>query len=443
MNSQLLPRLSWTLLSLLGISRALPNPQDTSEPPSVTNAVSLSSGSPLAGAAPITFTDLSGNALNSANASDDVVDGVDLRNFVLNPLQMPTQPGPNETETVQAFQPLTRPSGPRPSVAVDSTLTSRSISDLIHITAQIGSTTTRYNYTMYSFAVNATAMKQMFADATAYALAQFNSGNLRGNESDQNYYRFTSQGLTIVAIVYGEAGTGDDPFNWGDFTLITGFLTNLTIKYPNNNKTWNGYVTMEDGSRGVDFFVVPSFGDIPDSSPPPPAASTPAAPNAPGGADGGLRLAKRAYSIKLGVGNVRMTVRKATSQVMTGMLYSLATTALDTFIADTGQTPSYREFIQRSTEPIMQQYYPNQIMQIVAVNQLVSREVIIATLQALVQLTYQSAMNAGNSRTLYGELITGSLVIARWSLGAAMGAPTCVVKNPDGSIALGCMIRDL
>ena len=443
MRSQLLPRLSWTVLSLLGISRALPNPQDTSEPPSVTNVVSLSSGSPLVGSAPIILNDLSGNILNSANASDDVVDGVDLTNFVFNPLQMPTQPGPNETENVQVFQPLTRPSAPRPSVAVDSTLTSRSISDIISIHAKIGSTTTRYNYTMYSFAVNATAMKQMFADATTYALAQFNSGNIRGEESDQNYYRFTSQGLTIVAIVYGEAGTGDDPFNWGDFTLITSFLTNLTIEHPNNNMTWNGYITMEDGSRGVDFFVVPSFGDIPDSSPPPPAASTPAAPNPLGGADGGLRLAKRAFSINLGIDNVRMTVRKAASQVMTGVLYSLASTALDTFTADSGQNPSYREFIQRSGDPMIQQHFSNQVMQIVATNQLVSREVMMAALQLLVQVTHASSMNAGNSETLYGELITGSSIIAKWSLGAAIGGPSCIVENPDGSIALGCMIRDL
>lgn len=441
MHSHLLTRLSCTLLSLLSLSRALPSPQDPSEPPSITNVVPLSPGSPLAGAAPITFTDLSGNALNSANASDDVMDGVDLTNFVFNPLQMPTETGPSESETVKAFQPLTLPSTAKPSVAVDSALTSRSISDSIIIQAKTGSFITRNNETAYSFAVNATAMKQLFADATAYALAQFNSGNLRGNESDQNYYRFTSQNLTIAAIVYGEAGTGDEPFNWGDFSLITGFLTNLTIKHPNNNLTWNGGMTMEDGSRGVDFFVVPSFGDILDSSPtPPPAASTPS--YQPGGADGGLRLAKRATAVDLGVDNVRMTIRKATSRVMTGMLYSLASTALDTLLADSGQNPSYREFIQRSCEPIMRQYHPNQIMQIVATNQVVSRDVIFAALQALVQLTYESSMNAGSARTLYGELIIQGTTIARWSLGAAIGGPPCVVFNPDGSMALGCLIRN-
>ena len=81
-------------------------------------------------------------------------------------------------------------------------------------------------------------------------------------------------------------------------------------------------------------------------------------------------------------------------------------------------------------------------MQIVATNQLISREVIYTALQFLVQLTYESATNAGSAETLYGELITGSSIIATWSLGAAIGGPPCIVKNPDGSIALGCMIRN-
>lgn len=453
MHSHLLPRLSCTLFSLLDLSRALPDPQGPSEPPSVTNVVSLGSGSPLASPAPINFTDLSGNALDSAHATDDVVDGVDLTGFVFNPLQMPTETGASETETVQAFQPLTLPSASRPSVAVDSSLTSRSITAHITVRAKTGSTTTRNNETVYSVAVNATAMKQMFADATAYALARYNGGNIRGNESDHNYYRFTSHGLTIAAIAYGEAGTGDDPFNWGDFTLITGFLTNLTSKYPDNNMTWNGYMTMNDGSRGVDFFVVPSFGDIVDSSPPappaatppaPPAASPPAVPNHLGGADGGLRLALRArsYAINLGVDGIRMTVRTATTQVVTGLLYHLSSSALDTLIADSGQNPSYREFIQRTGEPVMDRIFPNQIMQVSATNQLLSREVLLAVLQVLVQLTYESHTHAGNSRTLYGELIMGSSTIARWSLGAAIAGVPCVVRNPDNSIALGCMIRN-
>ena len=241
-------------------------------------------------------------------------------------------------------------------------------------------------------------------------------------------------------MAYGEAGSGDPTFNWGDFSLIAGFLSNLTIQNPTKNMTWNGYVTMSDGSRGVDFFVVPSFGDIPDSSPPAPAAATTPASNHPGGADGGLRLAKRA--VNLGVDGVQMTIRKATTRVVNGMLYHLASTALTSLIADSGQSPPYRELISRTGNPLLDQVFPNAVMQIVATNQLVSKEVIIKALEVLVQLTDKSHLDAGSTPTLYGELRSGGLTIARWSLGAAIAGPSCLVQNPDGSFAVGCFIRN-
>ncbi len=441
MHSHLLLLVSYTLLSLLGFSCAIPNPQVTSVsgptvpvPSSPANPVTA----PGIGTGTVgTFVaDSSDNATNTISATDDVVDGVDLMDFVFNPLQMPTQTGSSETEVIQAF--LTGPSADS-----NSALTSRTISDYVTAHAYDGSTTTQNGTTVYSVAVNATAMAQMFQDATAYALGQYNSGNELGTESDHNYYRFTSQGLTIAAMAYGEAGSGNPTFNWGDFSSIADFLYNLTIKYPTNNMTWNGYVTMSDGSRGVDFFVVPSFGDVPDSSPPAPAAATTAASNPPGGADGGLRLAKRAHLIKLGVDGVQMTVRRATTRIISGLLWHLASTALTSLIANSGQSPSYRELISRTGNPTLDQVFPNAVMQIVATDQLVSKEVIIKALEALVQLTDKSHRNAGSTTpTLYGELRSGGLTIARWSLGAVIAGPSCVVQNPDGSIAIGCFIRN-
>ena len=195
---------------------------------------------------------------------------------------------------------------------------------------------------MYSTAVNITAMAQMLQDATAYALGQFNTRNLLGTESDYNYYRFTSQGLTIAAMAYGEAGSGPQTFNWGDFSIITSSLTNITNENPTNNMTWNGYVTMDDGTRGVDFFVVPSFGDVEAAAP---AAASPPASNLPGGADGDLRRAKRAYQVALGVQDIRMTVRLATTQILNGVMYTLCHTALTTLVADSGQSPTYTELV--------------------------------------------------------------------------------------------------
>lgn len=431
--------LSYTILSLLGLSHAFPNPQATSVPPNpVTNVAPSSLPTPVAapgigtGTTGTFLADSSDNATNTISAADDVVDDVDLVDFVFNPLQMPTQTGSSETEVVEAF--LTRP-----SADPNDALTSRSISNYVTLHANDGSTSTRNGTTVYSTDVNNTAMAQMFQDATAYSLAQYNTGNLLGIESDHNYYRFTSQGLTIAAMAYGEAGSGPQPFNWGDFSLITGFLTNLTIKYPTSNMTWNGYVTMSDGSRGVDFFVAPSFGDIPA---PAPAAASPPASNHPGGADGGLRLAKRAYTIALGVDGIHMTVRRATTRVMTGMLYHLCSNALTSLIADSGQNPTYAELITRTGDALLDRAFPNAVMQIVAtVEQPLSKDLVIAALSFLTSLTEHTHTNAGTSSTLYGELRAAGITVARWSLGAAIAGPSCVVQHPDGSYAVGCFIR--
>ena len=439
-HSLLLPLFSYTFLFLLRLSHAVPNPQATSVPAApVTNVAPSSPLNPVAAPGSGTGTtgtfvaDPSDNATNTISAADDVVDGVDLTGFVFNPLQMPTQTGSSEAEVVEAFL-------QRPSAGPNDALTSRSISTYVTLHAFDGSTTTQNGTTVYSTDVNATAMSQMFQDATAYALGQYNSGNLTGTESDDNYYRFTSQGLTIAAMAYGEAGSGPVPFNWGDFSIMTGFLHNLTIKYPTKNMTWNGYVTMTDGSRGVDFFVVPSIGDI--EAAPAPAATSPPASN-PGGSDGDLRLVKRKYTINLGIGNVRMTVRKATTQVMTGMLYQLCSNALTSLIADSGQSPTYTELVTRTGDPLLDQAFPNAVTQIVTTaGQPLSKDIVVAALNFLTQLTFDSHMNAGKARTLYGEIIgaTGN-TIARWSLGAAIAGPSCVVQNPDGSYAIGCFIR--
>ena len=441
-HSLLLPLFSYIFLFLLGLSDAVPNPQATSVPPTpVTNVAPSSPPNPVAAPGSGTGTtgtfvaDSNDNATNTISDADDVVDGVGLMDFVFNPLQMPTQTGSSEAEVVEAF--LTGPSaGP------NDALTSRSISTYVTLHAFDGSTTTQNGTTVYSTDVNITAMSQMFQDATAYALGQYNSGNLTGTESDNNYYRFTSQGLTIAAMAYGEAGSGPVPFNWGDFSIMTSFLHNLTIKYPTKNMTWNGYVTMTDGSRGVDFFVVPSIGDI---EAPPAAASAAASPPAsnPGGSDGDLRLVKRAYAISLGVENVRMTVRKATTQVVTGLLYHLCSTALTSLIADSGQSPTYTELVTRTGDPLLDRVFPTAVMQIVTTaGQPLSKDVVVAVLNFLTQLTHDSHMNAGNAKTLYGEII-GSMgnTIARWSLGAAIAGPSCIVQNPDGSYAVGCFIR--
>ena len=240
-------------------------------------------------------------------------------------------------------------------------------------------------------------------------------------------------------MAYGEADLGPQPFNWGDFSIITSALTNITNENPTNNMTWNGYVTMDDGTRGVDFFVVPSFGDVEAAAP---AAASPPASNLPGGADGDLRRAKRADQVALGVQDIRMTVRLATTQILNGVMYTLCHTALTTLVADSGQSPTYTELVSGFSQDYLNQAFPDAVMQIVTTaGQPLSRDVIIAALNFSIEATSYDSQNGGRVNTLYGELTSVGNTIARWSLGSRITGPPCAVQNPDGSYAIGCFLR--
>ena len=67
----------------------------------------------------------------------------------------------------------------------------------------------------------------------------------------------------------------------------------------------------------------------------------------------------------------------------------------------------------------------------------------MAALRFLTLVTSENLLNEGSSPILYGELLSSrGRIIAKWSLGAAIAGPPCLVRNPDGSIALGCFIRN-
>ncbi|KAK3177924.1 hypothetical protein OEA41_000056 [Lepraria neglecta] len=247
---------------------------------------------------------------------------------------MPTESGLNATEPTTIFQPLqkssTSPNGPTSS---DSTLSSRDITNKIFLTATTGSMVTADGLTVYTVAVDPTTLVPFFQEAEAYGINTFNTGTLQGNESNHDHFRLTSRGLTLVAISYGVAGSGSEPFNWGNFSLIAGFLGNLTSQYPDNSLTWNGYVEMDDHTRSIDFFVTPSFGDLlatnttqPSGTESAVAAPSPTLSSQPGG----RRLAKRVPTINLGTDGIRITIRTAATKVMTGILADLVTNAYTT-----------------------------------------------------------------------------------------------------------------
>ena len=338
-----------------------------------------------------------------------------------------------------------------------SSTSKRDISRKIYLYSTTGSIQTKSNYTAYPTVVNQTTLLPFFRGAQTQALAYFSTQRL-GNESN-TYFRYTANGLSMVAESYGTGSTGTEVFNWGDFATIAEQLANLTMRYPDNNKTWLGNVKLNDNVTSVaDFFVVPSIidvyapadsstaVDIPTPVETPHAMSSAPTPPVilPRDTAGDDRLAKRGQRIDLGNGYA-MTMRVYRgigASVLRGLLYDLAATAMDQLLADSGLKPTYEALTAWCADPFLRGLYSQNVYQIAAESGTVlARTVIINSLQTLIQYGTRKRwdIDGGSTSALYGELYQAGRLIARWSLGTALGATVpCAVVNPDGSIAYAC-----
>ena len=444
----LLTLLFSTIVCFIVQSHARPDPQSNGNPGNVAGSYSLNKTN-AADTEPNGFQFSTTYNTSNISITGDGGDNLDLTDFTFNPLQMPTEEGLNATTSTEIFLPLHRASSSTsPKTSVDSTLASRSISNSVFLYATTGSLNTSDGHNVYSVAVNKASMQPFFLDAQAYGVNQFIAGNMQGNESNHDYFRYTSRGLTLVAISYGVAGSGDEPFNWGDFSIIASYLHNLTIQYPDNNLTWNGYVSMADHTRSIDFFVTPSFGDLISTNGTTTSSavadtSTPAPVVVGSGSGGRHRLTKRVPTINLGRNGIRMTIRTAAAKVMAGLLWDLATNAYTTITADSGLSPTYNQVASAVSDPHIAQAMAQKIFHfVVEGNNPIDRETLLTSIQVLIEIASQKRIYAGFTEVLFGELTIRGRIIARWSLGApVVGYAYCTFLNPDGSTALGCLER--
>ena len=145
-----------------------------------------------------------------------------------------------------------------------------------------------------------------------------------------------------------------------------------------------------------------------------------------------------------------MTIRTAATKVMTGILADLATKVYTTLKADSGLSTTYQQFTSAISDPPAAAVMTQAIYQFAVVgNNPIPKETLLTSIQFLVELVKSKQYNAGKTETLFGELIVRGVTIATWSLGAPIGGSSalsggpnhCLVMNPDGSVALGCLLR--
>ena len=392
------------------------------------------------------------NSTTNPNNTPDV-GAIDLSNFnfTSDPSKMPALGGPPVTKTTLPAAPahIVHGSVNRDRLAPGtqqqtSKARTRSIDALLNIEACRGSLNGSSGHMLYGTETNQSAIGPFLQSASAYALEQYNAGSL-GAEANHNYFRYTAGPLSMVAIAYGAAASGNEPFNWGDYSGIADWLLNLTHAHPENNVTYVGLVRDSQGNPYVDFSIVPSIGDVAINS------STASSTNLPSGQGGGGRrlLLSRNRQAFFGFGRMfRTDIHTGTRKVMAYIMWDLVKRAYMNILADSGANPFYTTGTFRldggSTDSNSNN---NPMFQIVTVgDHTLSRSQMLDMLETLLQLlkAWDWDRLAAETMTLYGKIFNyKGQVVGNWSLGQSIvSAVHCVAENPDGSIAYACFVRE-
>ena len=364
------------------------------------------------------------------NGTVDNADDPDIDGFVYDPAApMPTIPGFNVS--VNASAALLVMPGNTSSGSISHSRRGDEPPVVLAFHASNGTETNINGSVIYPVPVGNSIMQPFFQAARTFGQQAWANG-ASGNESNHEYFRYTAGQLSMVAIAY------DNPthtFNWGDFTNFAWFLHNNTLQYPTNNSTLSGSVSFStDGTRLADIYVSPSFGDT----------ETSAASGGPAHRRSLQQLHKRVLDVNTGFGQ-RMTIRVATTRVVAASLGSLFAQAYNNIWMDSGLQQTYHQYTTRSTGWMGQ----GTELQFVFPNEGVGRGAIFGALQALNTLAAQRSWgldwsSLATTPAVFGEIYdaAGDL-LGQWSAGVALSqvAP-CTVVNPDGSTALGCVIRD-
>ena len=78
-----------------------------------------------------------------------------------------------------------------------------------------------------------------------------------------DYYRFTSNDMSLIVEATGEAAQDPTNLDWGQYASIAEGTYNYTKASPSLATTFQGYLQMDDGTRGADVLTTVSIVDVP------------------------------------------------------------------------------------------------------------------------------------------------------------------------------------
>ncbi|MCJ1337937.1 hypothetical protein MMC09_003221 [Bachmanniomyces sp. S44760] len=391
-----------------------------------------------------TITERQASSNTTSNPVDnDTGDDDDIAESDIGPYQFP--PGRNITsprvDSHPAIQPLV-------VAAAGSDLTSRDMTEWMTFSVTNGTFLTHDGENIYPVKVGKSVMQTFLQKAQNESWVYYKAGQL-GSDPEHNYYRYASGVLSLIIVSYDSGSNGSDPFNWGDYSEVAKFLYARTLDdYADNDSTFAGHVRLEDGhdTPVADYAMITSFTDIQSANQT--IVFTPEVLNSsasPDDGSGGRRLARRQPPEDLGAG-YQMTFRRATQRVLYGLIGQLVVHAYNGLLMDDGLAPNYSGLAMKIDPNVVAADFPGNDIQLFAVVDDLPNGLVHEAIRALVQMSLEGNWidRGGYTRARVGEILDpNGQIIARWSLGTMLtNVFPCLFRNPDGTVALGCFIKD-
>ena len=325
----------------------------------------------------------------------------------------------------------------------DGSLASRAATGHPQLQGTVAALTLTGQQTVYPIDADNAALLALYGGAHQYGLDQWNQGHQVGEYSG-DYFRFTSSGLSMIVHAVGEAAEDATNLDWGQFASIAEGMYNYTKANPSLATSLQGFLQMDDGSRGADVLTTVSMVDIP-------------AQNA-NGANRRHRLRRdpsfQSHSVNIQpraetrsivlTDNYKMAWRSSPTRLAGKLFAKLVISAWGAIMGDWNVERDTYEYYRHDDQR------GGPVFEIVTTGvEQITRQTLEDMMTQLLSLQTQErwASSWGSMPGLDGELLDPSgRPFAKWTLGTALpaavkGVRNYLCSNPDGSMAIACFAK--
>lgn len=328
----------------------------------------------------------------------------------------------------------------------DGSLTSRAATGHPQFHGTAGLVNTTNQRTVYPIPAENAALLALYRGAHQYALDQWNQGHIFGDVNG-DYYRFTSNDMSLIVEATGEAAQDATNLDWGQYASIAEGMYNYTKASPSLATTLQGYLQMDDGTRGADVLTTVSIVDVPLQN----TGRRRHRRHRRSYGHNNLQPRDQWSSVGLSA-NYKMAWRSSPTRVAAKLIANVVLSAWGAILGDWNIDKSSYEYYKHSDINPQRGGGGAAVFEIATTGAVqITREILEDMMNELLLLQAQGkwANRGGDIPALEGTILDEmDQTIARWTLGtalpaAARGVRNYLCENPDGSRAVACFAKGM